>query len=136
MTHELQALVDSGECTTLDALNSYWEAWLEQSYHQQIHRSLQITPQAAWNRSLAEHGAVHTRSVAEIQTTFLWHETRKVDKTGVIQLAGNRYEVETALIGKSVDCGYDPYTLEQIHIRYANVAYADAVPLVPDDVSP
>ncbi len=130
VTHELQALVDSGECATLDALNSYWEAWLEQSYHQQVHRSLQITPQAAWDRSLAEHGAVRTRPMAEIQTIFLWHETRKVDKTGVIQLAGNRYEVETALIGKSVDCGYDPYTLEQIHIHYGNVEYADAVPLV------
>jgi len=73
---------------------------------------------------------VRTRPIAELQTIFLWHETRKVDKTGVIQLAGNRYEVETALIGKSVDCGYDPYTLTQIHIRYQNVTYADAVPLV------
>ena len=129
LTHELQALIDQGNCQTLDALNTYWEAWVDQSYHQQVHRSLGITPQAAWERSLAEHPA-RTRAVSEIQRSFLWHEQRKVDKTGVIQLAGNRYEVDLALIGKSIDCRYDPFTLEHVHITYGDQQYADAVPLV------
>ena len=116
LTHELQQLIEVGTCRTLDDLNRYWEAWLEQGYHQQVHRSLGITPQAAWERSQAEHGAPRTRPVAEIQRIFLWHERRKVDKTGVIQLAGNRYEVDVALMGHWVDCRYDPYALDQIHI--------------------
>ena len=129
VTHELQALIDRGDCRTLDDLNAYWEAWVEQSYHQQIHRSLGITPQAAWERSLQEHPP-RRRPVDEIQQIFLWHEQRKVDKTGVIHLAGNRYEVDLALTGKRVDCRYDPFTLAQVHIAYQGRDYADAVPLV------
>lgn len=130
LTHELQQLVDAGTCQTLEDLNQYWEAWLEQGYHQQVHRSLGTTPQAAWDRSHADHGAPRTQPVSEIQRIFLWHEQRKVDKTGVIQLAGNRYEVELALIGKYVDCHYDPFTLTQIHVSFAGRDYPDATPLV------
>ncbi len=130
LTHELQQLVDAGTCRTLEDLNQYWEAWLEQGYHQQVHRSLGITPQAAWDRSHADHGAPRTLPVAEIQRIFLWHDQRKVDKTGVIQLAGNRYEVDLALIGKHIDCRYDPFTLAQIHISFAGRDYPDATPLV------
>ncbi len=130
LTHELQALIDAGTCQTLDDLNRYWEVWLEQGYHQQPHRSLSTTPQAAWDRSHADHGAPRTQPVAEIQRIFFWHERRKVDKTGVIQLAGNRYEVDLALIGKSVDCRYDPFSLEHIHISFQGTPYPDATPLV------
>ena len=128
LTHEWPALIDQGQCRTLDDLNAYGEAWVDQSYHQQIHRALGTTPQAAWERSLAEHGPARTRPVAEIQRIFLWQEIRKVDKTGVIQLAGNRYAVDLALTGKSVECRYDPYTLERIQICYQGRTYADAVP--------
>ena len=130
LTHELQRLVEAGSCRTLEDLNRYWDAWLEQGYHQQVHRTLGTTPQAAWDRSQAEHGAPRRLPVADIQRIFLWHEQRKVDKTGVIQLAGNRYEVEVALIGKMVDCRYDPFTLDQIHVSFHGRAYADAIPLV------
>ena len=131
LTHELQALVAEGTCRTLDDLNVYWEAWLDQSYHQQVHRSLGLTPQAAWDQSRADTAAlIRTRPVAEIQRIFLWHETRKVDKTGVIHLAGNRYEVDSVLAGKRVECRYDPYQLDHILISHQGQSYADARPLV------
>ena len=130
LTHELQQLIDVGTLRTVDDLNEYWEAWLEQGYHQQIHRSLQTTPQAAWERSHGDHGAPRTLPVAEIQRIFLWHDQRKVDKTGVIQLTGNRYEVDLALIGKTIDCRYDPFTLDQIHVSFQGRDYPDATPLV------
>lgn len=128
LTHELQDLVEQGTCRTVEDLNAYWDAWVAHSYHQQIHRALGVTPQAAWDRSLADHPP-RTAAVDTIQRTFLWHDTRKVDKTGVIQLAGNRYEVALALIGKRVDCRYNPFTLEDIYITYQGRAYPDAVPL-------
>ncbi len=130
LTHELQRLVEAGTCRTLEDVNQYWEAWLEQGYHQQVHRALGTTPQAAWDRFHADHGAPRRLPVADIQRIFLWHEQRKVDKTGVIQLAGNRYEVDVALIGKMVDCRYDPFALDQIHISFHGTAYPDATPLV------
>lgn len=130
LTHELQALVEQGGLQTLDDLNTYWDAWLEQSYHQQVHRSLGVTPQAAWDRSRAENGPARIRSVADVQRIFLWQERRKVDKTGVIHLAGNRYEVETVLSGKWVECRYDPFVMDEIHITHRGQEFADAVPLV------
>ncbi len=47
-----------------------------------------------------------------------------------IQLARNRYEVEVALIGKTVECRYDPFSLAEIHVSFQGRAYADATPLV------
>nr|WP_243239859.1 Mu transposase C-terminal domain-containing protein [Sulfobacillus harzensis] len=90
-----------------------------------------ITPQAAWEQSRADSAAhIRTRPVDEIHRIFLWHETRKVDKTGVIQLAGNRYEVASLLAGKRVDCRYDPYQLDRIFITYQGESYGEAQPLV------
>ncbi len=130
LTFELQALIDQGRCTTLDDLNGYWEAWVQQSYHTVLHRSLGTTPQAAWEHSEAQQGAPRHMPLATLQQIFLWQEERKVDKTGVIALAGNRYEVDLALVGHRILCRYDPYTLEAIHVSYQGQAYADAVPLV------
>ncbi len=130
LTHELQQLIEAGTCRTLADLNQYWDAWLEQGYHHVIHRSLRLTPQAAWDQSHIDHGAPRRLPVADIQRIFLWHERRKVDKTGVIHLAGNRYEVDVALMGHTIDCRYDPFTLEHIHVSFHGTAYADATPLV------
>ena len=87
-----------------------------------MHRALGSTPQTAWDRSYGDHGAPRRLPVADIQRIFLWHEQRKVDKTGVIQLAGNRYEVDVALMGKMVDCRYDSFALDQIHISFVFMA--------------
>ena len=131
LTHELQALVADGTLQTLTDLNAYWEAWLAQGYHQQVHRSLGVTPQAAWEQSRAESAAfIRMRPVDEIQRIFLWQDTRKVDKTGIIQLAGNRYEVASLLAGKRVECRYDPYQLDRIFIRYQGESYGEAQPLM------
>lgn len=119
LTHELQELIRAGECQTLEALNAYWDAWLQQGYHDIIHRSLGSTPQVAWDHDLATQKPARSRTIDHIQEIFLWQEERTVDKTGVIQLAGNRYEVDLALLGRRVECRYDPYTLEAVHIRYA-----------------
>ena len=130
LTHELQTLIDQGECRTLEDLNGYWEAWLQQGYHTVVHRSLGVTPQAAWDQACEQDGLGRQMPVDTVQRIFLWHEQRKVDKTGVIQLAGNRYEVDLRLVGRRVDCRYDPYTLEAIHLTYQGESYPDATPLV------
>jgi hypothetical protein len=130
LTHELQALIHTGECHTLDDLNAYWEAWVQQGYHTVVHRSLGITPQTAWDQACEQDGPGRQMPVETVQRIFLWQEQRKVDKTGVIQLAGNRYEVDLRLVGRQIDCRYDPYTLDAIHIAYQGESYPDATPLV------
>ncbi|WP_243239403.1 Mu transposase C-terminal domain-containing protein [Sulfobacillus harzensis] len=62
--------------------------------------------------------------------SFLWQETRKADKTGVIQLAGNRYEVDARLARKTLTVRYDPYDLTITHCEYQGQIYSDATPLV------
>ena len=61
---------------------------------------------------------------------FLWQETRKADKTGVIPWAGNRYEVDARLARKTLTVRYDPYHLTVIHCEYQGQVYPDATPLV------
>ena len=48
--------------------------------------------------------------------SFLWEESRRVDKTGCIKLRGKEYEVGIEWIKKTVDIRYDPFDLTQVEI--------------------
>ena len=130
LTHELQALIAQGACPTLADLNGFLRTWIRDSYHATPHHGLSgQTPAAAWAASQAAH-PTRTVDLATLHQVFLWLEKRRVDKTGVIQLAGNRYEVASVLARRVVECRYDPFDLQQVHIRYQGQDYPDAVPLV------
>lgn len=129
-THEARALIAQGDCTTWADLNTLWRAWVADGYHTVPHHGLAgQTPAAAWATSRTTHPP-RTVDWARVHHAFLWTESRRVDKTGVIQLVGNRYEVASVLAGRTVVCRYDPFDLQAVHITYPGQDYPDAVPLV------
>ena len=52
----------------------------------------------------------------ECRESFLWEESRRVDKTGCIKLRGKEYEVGITWIKKTIDVRYDPFDLMQIEL--------------------
>jgi hypothetical protein len=56
-------------------------------------------------------------------------DERKVDKTGVIHLHGNDYEVDRALVGQRVALRYDPYDMTAIQVWQENERFKDAIPI-------
>lgn len=129
-TGEVQPLIAEGRVQTLADLNAVLDAWLAVGYQDASHKSLAgATPRSVWTASRAAHPP-RTQPVETVRRIFLWQDTRKADKTGVIQLAGNRYEVDARLARKKFIVRYDPYDLTVIHCEYQGQVYPDATPLV------
>jgi putative transposase len=98
---------------TLEELNQFFWGWLEPHYHDREHASLDTTPRARW-----EAGADRMRPVdpASLVDLFLWEESRRVSKTGCVQLKGRDYPVEEHLVGRTVEIRFDPFDLSRIRI--------------------
>lgn len=101
-----------------------WDlTWLERSYHRQPNRETGKTPLERFGSG----GPPRYASAAELREAFLWCERRSVAKTATVSLHGNRYEVDAALVGRTVELLFDPYSLGEIEVRYGGRSFGSAV---------
>ena len=113
-------------CQDLAELNRLFQAWVEGVYHRRAHSE---TGQPPLERFLAA-GAPKLPSPAELRDAFLWSEKRQVTKTAEVSLHGNRYHVDPALVGASVELVFDPFDLTQLEVRYQGRAMGTATPAI------
>lgn len=109
----------------LPELNALFSAWLEQGYHHWVHRETGETPADRFARAAAD---IRLPDPVHLAETFLWQETRRVDKTGCVSIQGNRYEVDARLIGREVQLRYDPFDLAAVQVWQEGQRFPDAVP--------
>jgi putative transposase len=87
---------------SLAELNRLFTAWCHQQYHQCVHSETGATPVQRY------HAEGRTRTPrpdpAVLRRAFLWREQRRVTAFATVALHGNRYEVDSALTGRLVDC--------------------------------
>ena len=101
---------------TLDHLNQMLDDWISAYYHKKPHTSLgDISPEIAFK---TDTRALIFLDAAKCANAFLHLEERKVDKTGCINFANQKYEVGMDLIGRKVNIRYDPQWLEEIEIHH------------------
>lgn len=113
-----------GGARNLDELNRLFGAWVEGVYH---HRTHSETGQTPMERFLA--GAPpRLPTPAELREAFLWAECRQVTKQAMVSLFGNRYQVDPALVGATVELVFDPFDLDHIEVRYQQRPMGQAVP--------
>ena len=110
----------------LDGLNRLFAAWVETVYHQRVHSETGQTPIERY----ATGGPFTLPSPDMLHEAFLWSETRTVTKTATVSLHANTFEVDPALIGRKVECVFDPFDLTRIEIRYQNRPMGHGVPQV------
>jgi putative transposase len=109
-----------------DALNDFFMAWAEQVANTRTHAE---TKQPPIERFLANHTpAIPTP--ATLAEAFRWSMARRVTKTATISLLANRYQVDPALIGRTVELRFDPEDLTQIEVFDHGVAAGVAIPFV------
>jgi hypothetical protein len=58
----------------------------------------------------------------------LWSERRKADKTALVSLRGNAYQVDAWLAGRTVELLFDPFDLDRVEVRLAGKPAGTAVP--------
>ena len=110
----------------LEGLNRLFAGWVETVYHQRTHSETGQTP---IERYLAG-GPFTIPTPDRLHEAFLWSETRTVTKTATISLHGNTFEVDAALVGRKVECVFDPFDLTRIEIRYQNRPMGYGIPQV------
>jgi putative transposase len=109
---------------SLADLNSLFDAWLHQVYHQRVHSE---TDQAPLQRFLA-HGAPVPVPGEILTEAFRWSEWRTVTSTAQVNLHGNLYDVDPSLVGVRVELVFDPTDLDSIDVRVHSTSYGKAVP--------
>ena len=122
---EAALMVAAGTIQTLDQLNDLLAAWLRLEYNERVHGA---THEAPWTRFQRLLPTPHRISPDRLRDVFLWRETRRVDRTAVLQVEGNRYEVDQVLRGQKVTVRYDPYDLKTVHVEHDGTLY-EARPL-------
>jgi putative transposase len=118
-----------GGADDLAELNRLFQAWVEGVYHRRTHSE---TGQPPLERFLAGLGDQPPKppTPAELRDAFLWSERRQVTKTAEVSLYGNRYHVDPALVGASVELVFDPFDLTQLEVHYQGRSMGAATPAV------
>jgi transposase InsO family protein len=85
---------------TIQELNEFFWAWLDECYHKVEHSSLKSTPLERWQR---EEAIVQRLSIERLQQCMQLRARRTIDsKTALIRLEGKRYQASQNLGGKRV----------------------------------
>jgi putative transposase len=107
-------------------MNRLFAAWVETAYHRRVHSETNQTP---LERFVAG-GSFVVPTPAQLHEAFLWSEQRAVTKTATVSLHGNTFEVDAALVGRRVECVFDPFDLTAVEIRYQGRSMGAGVPRV------
>ncbi|TWK65637.1 Mu transposase C-terminal domain-containing protein [Bacillus licheniformis] len=124
---EAYDLIESGRIQSIEQLNRYFHIWKESIYHERRHGETKQTPKQRWEE--CEQPTVSI-SFYDLKNAFYWEEERKVDKTGCISFQGNKYEVESQLVGQQVTVRFNPNDLEKLEVWLDGIQYEDAIPLI------
>lgn len=102
------------ELLNLDELNSYYQAWLGERYHRDVHSETGQSPLERFR----DHAVVHPApDPAQVDELLRLLERRTVHrKWSIVEVQGIRYSVDPALRGRRVGVLYDPFALEYVLI--------------------
>ncbi len=107
----------------LDEMNRLFGAWVETAYHRRVHSETKAAPLERF----VTGGPFVIPTPTQLHEAFLWSEQRTVTKTATISLHGNTFEVDAVLVGRRVECVFDPFDLTTIEVRYQGRAMGAGV---------
>lgn len=92
---------------TIEQLNDFFFAWLENEYHNSKHKSLNITPFERWQQD-EQKGLIKIVTPEEIRQALMIEVDRTVGKkTALIQLSNRMYQASRELAGKKVQVRWE-----------------------------
>lgn len=125
----LKTQIQSKKMTTLAEVNRYLSAWIETRYHARRHNTLKMSPRESLEQA-QRTGLLNSRRLDSqtIHEAFLWREKRHVSSLAAVKIYGNLYEVDEALMGKTVELRFNPYDLTQILVYFEGTFRGEASP--------
>jgi putative transposase len=118
--------IENRGVSDLIEMNRLFTAWVETVYHRRVHSETKVAP---LERFVAG-GPFTIPTPAQLHEAFLWSAYRVVTKTATVSVYANIFEVDAALVGRRVECVFDPFDLTTIDIRYQDRSMGPGVPQV------
>jgi transposase InsO family protein len=99
---------------SLAELNRRLSVWVQSIYHQRVHQSTGMSPEARYQLAA---GTLRTLAPdTDIEALFFTRLERSVRKDGTIRLDGVLYEVDLSLRALTVEVRFDPFSRRRIEI--------------------
>jgi putative transposase len=98
----------------LEELNRKLSAWIQSVYHQRVHSSTGVSPEARYQ--LAAKNLRHWEPGIDIDALFYTHQERTVRKDGTVRLDGELYEVPLSLRALKIQLRLDPWKRTRIEV--------------------
>lgn len=121
------------EAPTLDELNAFWRAFLDERYHRRVHSEIEEEPLVRWQRLLATADLRAADPVLLDEVLRLRARRAVHKKTSTVEVCGVRFVVDTALRGRRVDVLYDAHDLASVLVFYDGRRIQRATPQVPGE---
>jgi transposase InsO family protein len=123
------------ELLSLDELNAYYEAWLAERYHQDIHSETAEAPAERFTRCVPPLRPAP--DLERIEELLRLRQRSKVHKKwSTVQVKGTRYVVDTALRGRRVHSLYDPFDPSYVLVEFDGRVVQRAWPQKAGEVPP
>ncbi len=104
------------ELLTLDELNAYFEAWLAERYHQDIHSETGQAPFARFHDNVTMRQPPELNRIDELLRIRYCRTVHK--KWCTVEVQGTRYLVDSSLRGRRIHVLYDPFDHEYVLIEF------------------
>lgn len=106
------------EPPTLEELNTYWRAYIEERYHRREHSETGEPPLERWQRLMEKHEPRRVDPVL-LDEVLRLHARRLVHaKTSTVEVCGVNFVVDTSLRKRRVEVLYDPFDLSSVLIYF------------------
>jgi putative transposase len=99
---------------SLEELNRKLSAWIQTLYHQRVHSSTGVSPEARYQ--LAAKSLRHLEPGLDLDPLFYLHLDRTVRKDGTVRLDGALYEVPLSLRALKIQLRLDPWKRARIEV--------------------
>lgn len=98
---------------SLDELNDRFAAWVSRYLNVRVHRETGESPLARYAK-----GTPRPANSDLLRQAFLWSAHRRVSRTATVSFEGNEYEVDSGLVGRTVELRFRPEDLFAIEVWY------------------
>ena len=98
-----------------DELNQKLSKWIQTTYHQRVHSSTDLTPEARYHQDLPQIRKLDVEPFG-VEHLFYTRTKRTVRKDGTVRIDKKLYEVNLSLRALRVELRFNPFTLSRIEV--------------------
>jgi len=107
--------IEGNQAHSREKLNQKLSKWIQTTYHQRVHSSTDLTPEARYHQDLPQIRKLDLDPSA-VEHLFYTRIERTVRKDGTVRIDKKLYEVTLSLRALRVELRFNPFTLSRIEV--------------------